>query len=174
MSLARIGKGTFMIELRQLGDYNVYMIENEEGDFTLIDSGNGSAINYVINNIMTLLGNKKRLKYLVLLSNDEREAGGANVIYDTFSPIVTSHSLIAKMIRAGRGIHGEIPPTPINMEIRDKIYKLENNLILKLTYYLGYPHIIALSNDIIFSGTMTGISPLRQKTLCTVETCIKG
>ncbi|WP_054844882.1 hypothetical protein [Sulfuracidifex tepidarius] len=172
--MARIGKGTFMIELRQLGDYNVYLVEDKDGDFILIDSGNGSAINYIINSIMTLLGDKKRLKYFILLSNDEREAGGANVIYNVFTPIIISHSLIAKMVRSGKGMNGEIPPAPVNMEIRDKSYELENELTLKLAYHLASPHIIAATKDIVFSGTITDVSPLPRKTLCTIETCIKG
>ncbi len=173
MGIAKILNNVFEINSRAIDDYNVYLIQISEGYFVLIDAGNGTAINYIINNIMSILNSKDKLKYLVLLSNDEREIGGAFAIYNIFTPLVVAHTSYAHMIRAGKGLNGETKPLPVNMEVNGEVSRV-GEVTLRLVRGQKFYQLIAKVGNIIFTGSITSISPISKKISCNIEACIKG
>ena len=168
--IGKIIQGVYYIK----GDYNVYLIINESNGI-LINSSDGNDSSLIIEGIEEILSNYNiDIKYLILTDHYEESSGGASYIISFFRiPFVVSSSEEAIFIRKGVGKNKKYNPVSINLEIKNKIAKIEKLRVIKANSP-SFGSIIALYNNILFSG-VNRVSGIINKInyICDAYECMK-
>jgi hypothetical protein len=169
--IARL-EDVFYIEISNL-ENRVYLIQDQDG-LILINSTSGSHPELLINLILELIYKlKNSIKYLILTDCNINNVGGSYLIYEIFKPKVISHYPDSVKIRHGECFNKKFNPVPVSLEIREKIYIL-NDLIIINSKVPTEGSVIIKYKNILFTPTEK-LSALRKKVkyVCNMKDCIK-
>ncbi|MEM0373590.1 MAG: MBL fold metallo-hydrolase [Sulfolobaceae archaeon] len=171
--IARVGDNIYSISLPNLN--NVYLLLLNNNRLCIVNSTDGSSADLLIQSLLEIKTRfNASIEYLILTDCRVENTGGGWIIYEIFKPKVIAHYPDSISIRHGECKGRKYNPLPISIEIRDKVYILNNEIILINSKTPTAGSMIIKYKDYIISGFVE-ISPfeLNVKYICNPKECRK-
>ncbi|ARM75849.1 MBL fold metallo-hydrolase [Acidianus manzaensis] len=168
MTFAYLGQGVYISDITP----KFYIINTNENDYIIIDSSD-NGYNQIIQDILEITNGIKP-KLLILTSCKKDSVGGASLISKFFNIPVLAHYPDSVEIRHGQCGNEMYSPARVSIEIKQKIYELQDSIKIINTKSPTLGSIIVKWKDFIFVGN-NKISSLGNhvKYICDTIDCIK-
>lgn len=157
-------------------EYSVYLILLDNYQ-VLINSGNQYDSQDIIRNLIELVGDKLNLKYIILQTCLNNAAGGTARILQFFSSsYIVIHYPDSIGLRLGKCNNEKFSPSYPSIEIKDKIYRLNEDFVLIRSGVptAGSINIHFLKYNVLFTSTYKlSLYGSKIKYLCTPIECKK-
>ncbi|AWR97209.1 hypothetical protein DFR86_06300 [Acidianus sulfidivorans JP7] len=168
MTFAYLGQGVYTSDIVP----KFYIINTSQDNYIIIDSSN-SEYNQIIQDILEITGGTKP-KMLILTSCKKDSSGGASLISRFFGIPVVAHYPDSIGIRHGECNSEKYSPATVSIEIRQKIYKIEDSIKIINSRSPTLGSIIIEWKNFLFIGS-NQVSKLGNsiKYICNTIDCMK-